>query len=305
MNLTVSERSLEKYQTENIINGQPWNVFEAGTGTPIIFLHNGGGTLWNWAHQLKYFSSKYRVIAPDLPGFGRSHRPFKPLTLDNYASDLEELLKILDCPKPILVGNCIGSSIALEFALRHPEKVQALALFNVCGGTPMLSPHLQYWASLHPRTALGKTLHQYMLDAASHPLLQNLNTSLIYANGEPELPPALIQFSQQQKLNSELRASLYWLVMGLDSFGVFSRPRQKPVRFPPVLLGWGAQNRTLEVKWAKIIAEWLAPDPFLLIENAGHMPMYEQPKLVNEALEVFFQAHGNKNFLPFINNGKK
>ncbi|MBK9209663.1 MAG: alpha/beta hydrolase [Anaerolineales bacterium] len=75
----------------------------------------------------------------------------------------------------------------------------------------------------------------------------------------------------------------------MDSFNVFSHPGKSPLTFLPVLLGWGAQNRTLTAIWAGFIAEWLSPDQFWLIENAGHMPMYEQPKLVNETLEVFFK----------------
>ncbi len=272
-----------------MIQGGVWNVFEKGTGTPIVFLHNGGGTLWNWAHQLQYFSTQHRIIAPDLPGFGRSHRPFAPLTLNAYVEGLSELLEVLDCPKPILAGNCIGASIALEFALRAPETVAALALFNVCGGTPMLSQQLQFWAMVRPQTSFGKALHQHMINAVSHPDLQHLNNRLIYADSEPRLHPSLRQFVQQQRLDPKLRASLYWLVMGLDSFSVFSEPQEKPADFPPVLLGWGAKNRTLETKWAEVIAKWLSPDKLWLIENAGHMPMYEKPELVNEVLESFFR----------------
>ncbi len=273
-----------------MIRGQTWNVFEAGAGTPIVFLHNGGGTLWNWIYQLQHFSSKYRVIAPDLPGFGRSHRPSAPLTLDTYVQGLSDLLETLDCANPILVGNCIGSSIALEFALRQPEKVKALALFNICGGPPMLNPRLQFWAALRPSTALGKILYRHMLNAASHPALQRLSADLLYADGEPDLHPQLSRFVEQQRLDPNLRASLYWLVMGLDSFSIFSQRRERPAQFPPALLGWGAQNRTLDSVWAKVIADWLSPDRFWLIENAGHMPMYEQPEQVNEALEGFFNC---------------
>ena len=59
-------------------NGESWNVLELGQGPTIVFLHNGGGTLWNWTHQLEYFAASYRVIAVDLPGFGRSQRPTTP-----------------------------------------------------------------------------------------------------------------------------------------------------------------------------------------------------------------------------------
>jgi pimeloyl-ACP methyl ester carboxylesterase len=267
-----------------------WNVFEQGSGTPIVFLHNGGGTLWNWAYQLEYFSPTYRVIAPDLPGFGRSHRPFAPLTLNQYVDDLSEVLEVLDCPKPILVGNCIGASIALEFTLQYPEKVSALALFNVCGGPPMIHPRLQFWSSLRPATSLGKTLHRAIMDATDHPKLQHLGADFLYANGRPELHPMQRRYIQQHHLDPALRASLYWLVMGLDSFSIFSEPREKPACFPPVFLGWGAQNQTLARHWANFIADWLTPQHFHLIENAGHMPMYERPDHVNELLEDFFDT---------------
>ena len=283
------DKSLAAYQTQLVVHGEAWNVFDKGSGMPIVFLHNGGGTLWNWAHQLEYFSTHYRVIAPDLPGFGRSHRSSEPLRLDTYVQGVSELIRILGCPKPIFVGNCIGSSIALKLALQQPEQVTALALFNVCGGVPMLSPSLQFWANVRPNTVVGKAIHQYLLHAASHPDLQYLNSRLIYANNEPTLHPMLSQFIEHQRLDPKLRASLYWLTMGLDSFNMFSQPQQKPASFPPVLLGWGTQNRTLGISWAKVIADWLTPDPFWLIEEAGHMPMYEQPELVNERLESFFK----------------
>lgn len=288
MSIPPSEQ-LEQYQVQLELRNGVWNVFECGSGIPVVFLHNGGGSLWNWAHQLQYFSSQYRVIAPDLPGFGRSYRPSSPLTLDSYVEGLSELLNVLGCVKPILIGNCIGSSIALKFALQEPASVTALALYNVCGGIPMLNPSLQFWAALRPSALLGKAFHRYIINISSHPCLQRLNSRLIYADKEPALHPTLSRFVKQQYFDPSLRASLYWLAMGLDSFNSISQPHHKPIGFPPVLLGWGAQNRTLAAKWATAIAAWLTPDQFCLIEHTGHMPMYEQPELVNEMLDVFFR----------------
>ncbi len=96
----------------------------SGSGAPVVFLHNGGGNLWNWAHQLEHFSSRHRVIAADLPGFGRSQRPSGPLYLDDFVEGVAGLLKALDLDRPVLVGNCIGASIALDYALRQPEAVR-------------------------------------------------------------------------------------------------------------------------------------------------------------------------------------
>jgi pimeloyl-ACP methyl ester carboxylesterase len=279
-----------------LVQGRHWNVLEAGSGPPIVFLHNGGGTLWNWAHQLEHFSTRYRVIAPDLPGFGRSYRPTGPLTLESYVQGLEDLLKVLDCSKPILVGNCIGASVALEYTLRRPERVAAMALFNVCGGLPMLNPNLRFWAGLRPNTSLGRALHRYLINAANHPVLEPLSARLIYGKAKPSLHPKLEQFTRQQRQNRQLRASLYNLAIGLDSFSVFSGLREKPSQFPPVLLGWGAQNRTLNVGWTGVLAEWIKPERLWIIEGCGHLPMYEQPEQVNRELEGFLHTHLSAGF---------
>jgi pimeloyl-ACP methyl ester carboxylesterase len=283
-----TEPHLDQFQRQTFIQGQTWNVFVAGSGPAVVFLHNGGGTLWNWTYQLEHFSSAYRVIAPDLPGFGNSCRYSTPLRLDDYVQGLSELLTVLDCPDAILVGNCIGASIALEFALRQPERVRALALFNVCGGLPMLNPRLRFWAAVRPVSSLGRLLHQALMNAASHPNLRRLGDSFLYADHEPELHPMIKRSIQRQDADPRLRPSLYWLVMGLESFRIFSQVRQRPAAFPPVLLAWGEQNKTLDPMWAQLIAGWLAPDRFWLISNAGHLPMYERPELVNQVLASFF-----------------
>lgn len=266
-----------------------FHVYEAGVEQPIVFLHNGGGTFLNWSYQLDYFSSTYHVIAPDLPGFGMSPKPAHPLTLDFYVQGLADFLDTMQINNPILVGNCIGSSIALEFTLRYPKRVKALVLFNVCGGVPMLSPGLKFWAGMRPSTRLGRWLHRSLLDIASHPMLRKFGSSILYAETEPPLHPKLKEFTQRQRHEPALRNSLYWLAMGLDSFSTFTQPRQKPTSFPPVLLGWGKQNKVLNVRWAHVLAKWLNPDPFWLMDDTGHMPMYEQPEQVNAMLGDFFK----------------
>jgi pimeloyl-ACP methyl ester carboxylesterase len=188
------------------------------------------------------------------------------------------------------VGNCIGASIALEYALRHPGKVSSLALFNVCGGLPMLSPGLRFWAGLRPRTMLGNTLHRTLIDFAAHPWMRPLQAPLLYACGTPGFHPALREFIDAEDRDRRLRPSLHSLVTGLASFDAFSRPRIKPDDFPPVLLGWGKQNRTLDAKWAGVIAHWLAPEQLCIIENAGHMVNYERPEEVSEKLASFFES---------------
>jgi pimeloyl-ACP methyl ester carboxylesterase len=271
-------------------NGESWNVLELGQGRPIVFLHNGGGTLWNWTHQLEFFADSYRVIAVDLPGFGRSGRPLRPLSLPCYAHGFAQLLEQLELDQPVLVGNCIGASIALEVALHSPQRVSGLAVFNVCGGLKMLPAPLAFWAGWRPRARWVRRLHETLFGLFSHPDLQRLGAYRIYAHGQPVFPAALERQVEAERRDPRLRGSMYQLALGLESFDIFTQTRHKPEDFPPVLLGWGAQNRTLEPRWAEVIACWLQPERLWLIPEAGHLPMYERPAAFNRELEAFLQS---------------
>jgi pimeloyl-ACP methyl ester carboxylesterase len=275
-------------------NGECWNVLELGQGLPVVFLHNGGGTLWNWTHQIEVFAKSHRVIAVDLPGFGRSERPAVPLSLPRYVHGFARLLEQLKLDRPVLVGNCIGASIALELALHSPQRISGLAVFNVCGGLKMLPAPLAFGAAWRPRARWVRRLHETLFGMLSHPDLQRLAAHRLYAHGQPRFPAALERHVQAERRQPSLRGSMYRLALGLESFDVFTQPRRKPEDFPPVLLGWGAQNRTLEPRWAEVIAQWLQPERLWLIPEAGHMPMYEQPAAFNRELEVFLEQVANQ-----------
>ena len=111
---------------------------QAGSGDPLILMHNGGCSHIIWKHQIEHFSRTYRVLALDLLGFGDSSRPRMPYTLEVYVEVLKRFIEENQLTKPTLVGNCIGAAIALEYASQYPEKVSSLALCNVCGGVSMM-----------------------------------------------------------------------------------------------------------------------------------------------------------------------
>jgi pimeloyl-ACP methyl ester carboxylesterase len=82
-----------------------------------------------WDAQVEALSDRYRVIAPDLPGFGQS-RADQPFTIDSQADDLNALLKALGATPCILCGLSMGGYIALAFARKYPSDLRALALID-------------------------------------------------------------------------------------------------------------------------------------------------------------------------------
>jgi 3-oxoadipate enol-lactonase len=99
-------------------------------GEPLLLLHGWGGGASHWRRVWTALATRYRCIAPDLPGWGDSEKPKVPYTFEWYADWLADLLETLDASPAFVAGHSMGGSIALQLALRHPDRVRKLALLN-------------------------------------------------------------------------------------------------------------------------------------------------------------------------------
>jgi pimeloyl-ACP methyl ester carboxylesterase len=119
-------------------NGIRTNYLEAGSGTETVLLIHGSGpgvtSYANWRVVIPALAEDFRVIAPDMVGFGYSDRP-KDVTygLDTWADQVVGLMDTLGIDKAHLVGNSFGGSIALRIAAQHPERVGKLVLMGSMG----------------------------------------------------------------------------------------------------------------------------------------------------------------------------
>jgi len=84
-------------------------------------------------HNIGAFSESYRVIVPDLPGFGRTGIPGEPFAPLDYLSFLDGFLRELKIDRAVLCGQSLGGGIALLYAIRCPEKVEKLVLVDCAG----------------------------------------------------------------------------------------------------------------------------------------------------------------------------
>lgn len=101
---------------------------EKGEGEPIFLLHGNGEDGTYFANQISFFSSRYRVIAVDTRGHGKSPRGTAPFTMEQFAVDLRELMEKLQVASAVILGFSDGANIAMKFALKYPDKVKALIL---------------------------------------------------------------------------------------------------------------------------------------------------------------------------------
>lgn len=101
---------------------------EQGEGEPLFLLHGNGEDGTYFVNQLSFFSDRYRVIAVDTRGHGKSPRGMAPFTMEQFAVDLHNLMDKLQIQRAVILGFSDGANIAMKFALKYPDQVKALIL---------------------------------------------------------------------------------------------------------------------------------------------------------------------------------
>jgi pimeloyl-ACP methyl ester carboxylesterase len=100
---------------------------EYGTGKPLVLFHGNGGSISSMSAIIPYFSKKYRTIVIDSRAHGKSIDPGDSLSFEMMADDVASLLDQMKIDSAYIIGWSDGGIIALELALRHPEKIKKLA----------------------------------------------------------------------------------------------------------------------------------------------------------------------------------
>jgi len=116
---------------EIIINGVKTNYLTMGEGKPLIILHGWGSCSERWIKEAEIISAKgFKVIVPDLPGFGLSDKLSSPWRTNDYIKWLEEFIKQLGIENFYLLGYSFGGALAVKMAVKYPQRVEKLFLVS-------------------------------------------------------------------------------------------------------------------------------------------------------------------------------
>jgi esterase len=130
---------------EALVNGIRLCYEEHGEGVPILCIHGGGSSALMWADAVEELARVGRVIAYDRRGCTRSERPepYKRTTVAEQADDAAALLDALAATPAVVIGRSYGGAVAIDLALRYPDRVRALVLLE--GDALGLSPVALEW----------------------------------------------------------------------------------------------------------------------------------------------------------------
>ncbi|HUA64322.1 MAG TPA: alpha/beta hydrolase [Alphaproteobacteria bacterium] len=112
------------------VNGLKMHYVEAGSGPPVILLHGFPETWYCWRHQIPALAERYRIIAPDLRGYGETTRPTDGYDKRTMAADVLALMHHLGIEKAAIVGHDRGARVAARFAKDYPQAVDRLVIMD-------------------------------------------------------------------------------------------------------------------------------------------------------------------------------
>jgi pimeloyl-ACP methyl ester carboxylesterase len=257
--------------------------FDAGLAEQpvVLLLHGLGDEADTWRHLVEPLSRRWRVIAPDLPGFGRSEKPKRAYTLDFLRGCLFELLEVLSIPKVLLVGHSLGGMLAHGMLLEQPERLRGLVLMDGA---------LLTWAQrLNPQLLLFMTplLGEYLYTRLRKNPQAAYATLKAYYVAMDKLPQAerdFLFYRVNQRVWSDDQRRAYFSTLRNMATSISRLQKDLPARLAqlhtPTLILWGAQDRINPPEAGTALAQ-LQPDSRLaLIPEAGHMPHQERAQEV-------------------------
>jgi pimeloyl-ACP methyl ester carboxylesterase len=264
------------------VDGQLVHAEQAGTGKPVVLLHGFGCSSYSWRRVLPALARDFRVIAPDLNGFGYSERPagVDAYTVRGQARLVLRLLDTLGIRRTHVVGHSYGGAIAIWLAARHRQRLRSMTLVD-----PAL-PDYDHW--VRQRFARYRSLGAVLLRSV---VLSRraVERSLRAAFFDPSLVTPDLVAAYRDRLRVEGCDQAY---RGLCA----------PIEAPPAaidfrrlrvatLVVWGREDRWLSLPIAARRALDIPGAERVELERCGHAPMEERPEEFAAAVMPFLRRH--------------
>lgn len=249
---------------------------DRGNGPPVVLVHGFPLNRTMWVVQMEALASHFRVIVPDLRGFGESQVVPGVATMDTMAGDLVALLDVLGISEKIVLGGLsMGGYVALAFARRYPERLRGLILCD----TRAKADSAQ--AKENRRRVAERVLQE--------------GPSFI----ADEMIPRLCcekTFRTRPEVIEKLRTMIVTAPpegVAAASLGMAERPDLTPLlaQLPfPVLVIVGQFDVISPPEEMEAMAKEVANARFMIIPDAGHMAPMEQPDIVSETIRNWLQS---------------
>jgi len=245
---------------------------EGGQGETVLLLHGFASNKDYWPLFAKYLTGDYRVVIPDLPGFGESTKRFEEnYNIDNQVKRFDRFVTVLRLERFHLAGNSMGGTIAAVYVARNPQKISTLALFDP-------------WRL---KTAKVAKSEMKVIDCLGMRSVGDQEKCDRYFFVKP--PPFTDDFRKafvaQMMASKGYNEKIMWQLFRED---LALEPFLSMIQ-APVCIIWGDQDMICDVSGASVLEKGLKNHQTVILKDTGHLPMIERPAETAEAYINFLK----------------
>jgi pimeloyl-ACP methyl ester carboxylesterase len=252
------------------------NYEETGAGEAIVFLHGFTGSHHDWDSQVGLISDKYRTIAVDHRGHGKSDAPVGEefYSIKTFADDVYAMLQKLGISKCCLVGHSMGGFMSLQLVLDHPELVKGLVLVDTSSGDWDTAPgYAEFRAKLVELAQTEGLEAAFKYNAANNPPVVD----------KFKKHPELQEVARQKMLNTSVEGYVH--IGNCFQKWPSVTARLGEIKAPTIVF-LGAEDEGF-IKASDVLRDGIAGAQLVVIPDAGHNPHEETTELFNKDFLAF------------------
>ncbi len=274
--LLFAERTRSGLKAKRLtVDGRSFHYLEGGQGPCVVMLHGFGGDSDQWVPMARSLTGRFRLLVPDLPGFGRtSASASERFVLPLQAERLRSLLRALGIHRYHLVANSMGGNIAGLLAHDRPGEVESLTLLEPQG----IESRIPTAMDLQIRR--GQTP---LIPAREGEFDRLVDLAFVK---RPFIPRAIYRYLRRQALSLETLHRVVWRDLWSGEY-----PHLLETNLPgigaPTLVIWGDSNRFLHDTALEKLELGLRDMRVVRMKACGHAPMLERPAEVRKHFEAF------------------
>lgn len=228
-----------------------------GRGDAILFVHGLGASAERWEFVAPMFERRYRLIIPDLLGYGRSDKPVVDYTPDFFVSFVRSLLGLLGVERAHLVGSSMGGQVAALFAAENAGRVDRLVLVSPSGMMRETTP----------------ALNRYIM-AALYPGRDRAREAFAEMSASTEASPAIVDSFIERMNEPNAKMAFMSTLLGLKNSSLDGRLGGIAA---PTLLVWGSNDPVIPIRHARQFVSAIPCCKFYRMERSGHTPFVDSP----------------------------
>ncbi len=255
---------------ETTIDGLKLNYETAGDGTPVLLLHGWGGCAQSFLPVLDYLKKEFKVVAPDLPGFGASSEPPQPWSVSEYTSLVTKFIADTGIGPCHIIAHSFGGRIAILLAAQNPELVKKIILCDSAGILPKRG--LRYYFRVYKYKIAKKAIKCRFAKSLLRIIGFNVEKAVRNAGS-----------SDYRKLNDNMKKT-FVRVVNQDLRPCLPRIGSS------VLLVWGEKDTDTPVYMARIMEKEIPDAGLVLYADAGHFSYLDRIGDFNRVASYFLKG---------------